>query len=113
MGKQFSLRGQLFGRHTSPKSPSLEQTRPAWGLRDALLKCSTLTESEIDEYLAYKESAISVEVPLDYELDHPEAEVCCLYADGIAQVKTILHHTNQISQETLEKVQRVLPLISL
>lgn len=47
------------------------------------------------------------------ELDHPEVKVCCLYADGIAQVKTILHHTHQILQETLEKVQRVLPLISL
>ena len=111
LGIQSFLRSRLFGRHTSPNSPTNESQKQRWGLRDALLKCSTLTEAEVDEYIAYASSVVYEDVPLDYELEHPDAEVSCLYADGIAQVKTLARHTAQISPETLEKVQRVLPLI--
>lgn len=75
------------------------------------MRCSTLSEKEVDEYIAYVESAEGEEVPLDYELEHPGEEVSCLYADGIAQTKILWRHTAQISPETLEKVRRVLPLI--
>ena len=85
-----------------------------WGLRDALLKCSTLSEAEVDEYIAYEcEGIVFEDVPLDYELEHPDAEVSCLYSGSIVQSKTLRRHTNQISPETLEKVRRVLPLIYL
>lgn len=113
-GKRFSLRERLFGQRTSPASSSSEPIPHKWGLRDALLKCSTLTVAEVDEYIAYEcEGIVYEEVPLDYELEHPEAEVFCLYSDAILQSKTIRRHTNQISPETLSKVQRVLSLIYL
>lgn len=113
MGILAFLQARLFGRHTPEAGPAPEQTEPTWGLRDALLKCSTLTEAEVDEYMAYHESVEEVPVPLDYELDHPDAAISCLYSDGIAQVKTLLNHKVQISPETLAKVQRVLPVIFL
>lgn len=111
LGIQSFLHKLPFGRHSFQESPNSEPTKQRWGLRDALLKCSTLTEAEVDEYIAYKEVEAGEEVPLDYELEHPGADVACLYADGIAQVKILLRHTAQISPETLAKVQRVLPLI--
>lgn len=75
------------------------------------LEVFTLTEAEVDEYIAYVSSVVYEDVPLDYESEHPDADISCLYADGIAQAKILLRHTAQISPETLEKVQRVLPLI--
>lgn len=111
MGIRSFLRMRLCGQRSSLNTPTDEPPRQKWGLRDALLRCSTLTETEVDEYITYISSVVYVEVPLDYELEHPDAEVLCLYSDGIAQVKKILHHTAQISPETLEKVRRVLPLI--
>lgn len=82
-------------------------------MRDALLKWATLSESEVDAYIAYQESIVYEDVPLDYELTHPDENITlsCLYSDGILQAKILLRHTAQISPETLEKVQRVLPLI--
>ena len=82
-------------------------------MRDALLKWATLSESEVDAYIAYQASIVYEDVPLDYELTHPDenARLLCLYSNGILQVKTLSRHTAQISPETLEKVQRVLPLI--
>lgn len=104
----------LFGRRISQGSPNLVQNQSGWELRDALLKCSTLTEHEVEEYIAYEcEGIVYEDVPLDYELTHPDEEVSGLYFDGIAQSKVVRKHTNQISQETLEKVQRVLPVIRL
>ena len=108
------LHDRLFGQRKSPANPSLEMELPGWTLRAALLKCATLTEVEVEEYIAYEFEGISYEtVPLDYELLHPDAEVEGLYADGILQEKILRRHTNQISPETLAKVQRVLPLICL
>ena len=111
MGIRCYLHKRLCGRHSSLNTPKTGQNTPKWGLRDALLKCSTLTEEEVDEYMAYEASAVYERVPLDYELEHPDAEVSCLYSDGVAQAKVRVYHTLQISQETLKKVQRVLPLI--
>ena len=111
MGIRFSLHKRPFERHISPKSPKIDSQKQKWGLRDALLMCSSLSEAEVDAYMAYQASAVCEIVPLDYELDHPDAELSCLYSDGVAQVKILWTHTVQISPETLEKVQRVLPLI--
>ena len=113
LGKRFFPHKRLFGRRTDQGNSSPQPQTQKWGLRGALLRCSTLTEREVDEYIAYIESVVEVDVPLDYELTHPEetADVLCIYADGILQAKKLLRHTAQIAPETLEKVQRVLPLI--
>lgn len=59
--------------------------------------------------MAYEFGEIDyAEVPLDYSPEHPGEKISCLYADGILQVKILRRHKNQISPETLEKVQRVL-----
>lgn len=114
MGILAFLQAQLFGRHTPEAGPAPEQTEPAWGLRAALLKCEELTEAEVDEYIAYEEHGIVYEeVPLDYGLNHPDADISYLYADGILETTILRRHTNQISPETLAKVQRVLPVIFL
>ena len=113
MGIRSFLHKQLFGRHISPESPKIETRKQKWGLRDALLRCSSLSEAEVDAYMAYQASTGCEIVPLDYELDHPDAEISCLYSDGVAQVKILWTHTAQISPETLEKVRQVLPLIVL
>lgn len=113
MGTGLSLRELLFGRRISQDNPKIQPTKQEWGLRDALLKCSSLTEAEVEAYIAYEESAESVDVPLDYELEHPDAPVACWYVDGIAQVKTLQRHTVQIEPGILEKVRRVLPLLYL
>lgn len=90
-------------------------TSPRTRLRDALLECSTLTKEEVDEYINYEfEGIVRESVPLDFELTNDEdAEITCLYADGILCEKIVKRHTNQISPETLKKVRRVLPLILL
>ena len=113
MGIRSFLQRQLCGRHRNQSSPIPEQKKPKWELRDALLKCATLSESEVDAYIAYQASIVYEDVPLDYELTHPDenARLLCLYSNGILQIKTLSHHTAKISPETLEKVQRVLPLI--
>ena len=99
------------GSHVPPCLIPPQQEKEG-GLRAALLKCSTLTEAEVNEYIAYEFGEVEYEdVPLDYELEHPEAEISTFYSDGIAQAKVLRKHRNQISLETLEKVQRVLPLL--
>lgn len=112
MGIPFFLRSWLCKPHTIPTNPTPPAETPGDGLRAALLKCSTLTEVEVNEYIAYEFGEVEYEdVPLDYELEHPEAEISTFYSDGIAQAKVLRKHRDQISLETLEKVQRVLPLL--
>lgn len=109
MGRLSFLHSLLFARHTSPAIPNLEPRRFEQELRSALLKCASLTEAEVDAYMAYEFAGIVYEeVPLDYTPEHPDEEISCLYADGILQVKTLRRHTNQIAPEILAKVQRVL-----
>ena len=101
------LHAPPFARHTIPANPIPESKRLEQELRDALLKCASLTEAEVD---AYEYAGIVYEdVPLDYTPVQPDEEISCLYADGILQAKTLRRHTNQIAPETLAKVQRVLP----
>ena len=110
MGIKSFLRGLLFARHTFSTTPNLEPKRFEQGLRSALLKCATLNEAEVDAYMAYEFEGIEyTEVPLDYRPDRPDEELSCLYADGVLQVKVLRRHTNQISPETLAKVQQILP----
>ena len=111
--RRVSLLRRLFGRHTARYQPEPEAEEREDRLRGALLRCETLTESEVDEYMRWKDSAETVDVPLDYELTHPEEPVAVLYADNLALYKTREIHTAQISPETLAKVQQVLPLLYL
>ena len=104
------LHAPPFARHTIPANPIPESKRLEQELRDALLKCASLTEAEVDAYIAYEYAGIVYEdVPLDCTPVQPDEEISCLYADGILQAKTLRRHTNQIAPETLAKVQRVLP----
>lgn len=111
VGIRLFLHKLLSGQRSSQDNPKSQPMTRKWELRDALLKCSTLTEAEVDEYMEYRASAVYETVPLDYELDHPDEAVSCLYSDGLAQVKVRELHTAQISPETLAKVRRVLPLL--
>lgn len=114
MGILSYFRRQPYEPHNPLASPTTQSTSRRDRLRDALLKCATLSEDEVDEYLKYLYDGVVYEsVPLDYSLDHPEADLSYEYADGILQALTLERHTNQISQETLEKVRRVLPLLYL
>lgn len=104
------LRNLLSERHMSPAIPSPAPTQLKQELRAALLKCASLTEAEVDAYIAYEFEGIVYEVvPLDYDLKHPGEETSCLYADGILQTKILRRHTHQIAPEILVKVQQVLP----
>ena len=101
------------GRHTSPATPTAAWTARKELLRAALLKCETLTEAEVNAYISYEFDEIeTVDVPLDYALDHPDADIAYLFADGIPVSAFLLRHTAQIEAETLEKVQQVLQAIS-
>ena len=106
------LHGLLSARRRSATISYPAPMTRAWGLRDALLKCSTLSAEDVYAYIAYElEGIVYEDVPLDYDLDHPGEEFERLYADGVLQTKILLRHTNHIAPETLEKVQRVLPLL--
>jgi hypothetical protein len=110
MGIKSFLHGLLFARHTVPATPIPEPKQFEQRLKAALLKCTTLTESEVDAYMAYEFEGIAyTEVPLDYQPEHPNERILCLYADGLLQTKILRRHTNQIAPETLAKVQQVLP----
>lgn len=73
-------------------------------MRDALLKCATLSESEVDAYIAYQESIVYEDVPLDYELTHPDENITlsCLYSDGI------LHTTIRLTIRLTEELDKLL-----
>lgn len=78
------------------------------------MQCETLTEDEIEEYIAYEMRGVTGErVPLDYRLTHPDEDCMYIYSDGILQEVVALRHTNPVSEETLSKVQRVLQEILL
>ena len=82
-------------------------------LRAALLKCETLTVAEVNAYISYEFDEIeAIDLPLDYALDHPDADIGYLFADGVPVSAFLLRHTAQIEPETLEKVQQVLQAIS-
>ena len=106
------LHDLLFEQHIFPANSTLATTQCEPGLKSVLLRCGALSEAEIDAYIAYEMGGIVYEdVPLDYQA-RPGEEISCLYSDGVLQVKALRRHTNQISQETLEKVQRVLSELS-
>lgn len=101
------------GQRTFPATPTAAWNARKELLRAALLKCETLTEAEVTAYISYKFDEIeTVSVPLDYALDHPDADIGYLFADGIPVSAFLLRHTAQIEPETLKKVQQVLQAIS-
>ena len=103
----------LSERRTSPATPTTAWTARKDLLRAALLKCETLTEAEVNAYISYEFDEIeTVDVPLDYALDHPDADIGYLFADGVPVSAFLLRHTAQIEPEMLEKVQQVLQAIS-
>jgi len=105
------LHSLLFVQHKSPASPNPVPTQREQESRSILSKCGALSEAEIDAYMAYEtEGIVYEEVPLDY--DCPGEGFSYLYADGVLQVKVHRRHTNQISPETLAKVQQVLQELS-
>ena len=108
------LRKRLFVPHTVPASPCSPPIGYQVRLREALLKCATLTEAEVDAYIDYEFEGITCElVPFDYGLEHPDADISYLYSDSVLELAILRRHTNQIEPETLEKVRRVLPVVSL
>ena len=109
MGILFSLGKLLFGPRTAPASPYTPEIEFPERLRAALLRCEGLTEAEVDAYISYKYyGVVYMDVPLDYGLNHPDADILYLYADSVPVLAVLRQHTNQIEPETLEKVQRVL-----
>ncbi len=109
MGIRRTLHSLLFGRRSPPTTPTPAQRTREQKLRDALLRCESLTEDEIEEYISYELHGVTSErVPLDYRLTHPDEDCLYLYSDGILQEVLVLRHKNPISEETRLKVQRVL-----
>lgn len=112
MGILSYFRKRIYGQCTPSIDQIIRSNSIEDQLRDALLKCSTLNEDEVDEYMKYEfEGIVCESVSFDYELEHKGEEIECFYEDGVLKEKILRKHTNQISQETLEKVRRILPLI--
>ena len=103
---------QLFGRHTFQATSDHEyHNYREEALRAALLKCGTLTGAEVDEYISYQFENLGV-VDIPFDLKAANSEVVgerLIYLDDLLIERYGKIRRNQIAEETLKKVSRVLP----